>query len=480
MNRYNLAFGELKPDAAPFGHDGLIVANNVVPVAGGYAPLPAFAAASNGTLASACLGAGSFKAANGGTHTFAGTASNLYSYARAGWTSVGSGYLATADFPWRFEQFGNRVIATNGVDAVQSIPFDGTSAVALAGSPPKMRFLATVREFLFGGVINGDVYTLAWSGSNNCEQWVYGTNQSDYQTFPVGGAITGITGGEYGLVFQENRITRASYVGGNLIFQFDEISANVGCIAPRSICQYGNTVFFLSARGFMACDGNSVTPIGDERIDRAFRAAADTQQSAVMSATVDPVNKRVIWTVPVAGAVPQTWYIYSFGLGRWSTATQYAEFLFQGLSADYTLDDLDAITVNLDALPYDMDSNRWRGAVPGVYVVNDSHAIGTMSGSNSAATLTFPDVEPVSGRSTRLRRVRPVVDASGGLTVTIASRQRLGDSVTTTAFSTLNTSGDMPCRKTVRSMRPSLGIAAATVWTFTTGLQFEVEGGFGR
>ena len=480
MSRYNLAFGELKPDAAPHGHDGLVVANNVLPVANGYAPLPAFSAASSGTLAATCLGAQSFKSASGGAFTFAGTATNIYNYTRSGWASVGSGFAATSDNPWRFEQFGQRVIATNGIDAPQSLPFDASGAVALAGTPPKMRYLATVRDFLVGGVINGDVYTMAWSGANNCEQWVYGTNQSDYNIFPVGGAITGITGGEYGLVFQEGRISRMQYVGGNLIFQFDEISANVGCIAPRSICQYGGVVFFLSGRGFMTCNGNAVEPIGDERIDRAFRAAADLQQAASMSAAVDPVNKRVIWTVPTASGVPQTWYIYSFALNKWTTATVASEFVFSGLSADYMLDDLDTITTNLDALSYDMDSARWFGAVPGLYVINDSHALGTMSGSNSAATWTFPDVEPLSGRSTRLRRVRPVVDAASGITVTIGTRQRLGDAITTTAFSTLNASGDMACRKNVRSMRPSVAITAGTTWTFAKGLEFDIEGGFGR
>ncbi len=57
------------------------------------------------------------------------------------------------------------------------------------------------------------------------------------ELIPDGGDITGITGGEFGIVFLEKAIVRMSYIGSPLFFQFDTISRNIGCIEGGSIAQ---------------------------------------------------------------------------------------------------------------------------------------------------------------------------------------------------------------------------------------------------
>jgi len=337
-----------------------------------------------------------------------------------------------------------------------------------------------VRDFVVGGVINGDAATIAWSGINNSKVWTFGAAQSDYNKFPVGGAVTGITGGEYGLVFQESRIARMTYVGGNLIFQFDEISSNVGCVARRSICRYGSQVFFLSNRGFMVCDGSGVTPIGDEKIDRTFLALADMKQVGGMSAAVDPVNKLAIWTVPVTTGTPQTWFIYNFTLEKWTTATQTAQFLVSGITPDYTLEDLDAFSTSLDTLSPSLGNNYWLGGAPTLYVIDTNNTLGTMTGANSAATFTLPDTDLTPGRSTRIQRVRPICDAVAGVTVTLAGRQRLGDTLVTTTHTALSASGDIPARRNVRSVRPTLALAAGATWSYAQALELRLDAGSKR
>jgi len=481
MSMATLPFGDFKPDLAQHGHDGLIIAENVLPIANGYAPLPAFVADSSGALPLPCLGAASFKSANKSAYMLAGTASGLYRYAHTGWVSVGSGYNASPVYAWRFEQFGNRIIVTNGIDPVQYVPMtDSGVAGRLAGTPPIMQLLTTVRDFLVGGVINNDSLTIQWSGINDSEAWQPGLKQCDYNTFAVGGAVTGVTGGEYGIVLQEMRVTRMSYVGGNNIFQFDELSANVGCVARRSICRFGSQIYFLSHRGFMLCNGAQVTPIGDEIIDRTFLALADMKSTQTMSAVVDPVRKIAVWSVPVSSGTASIWFIYNIILNKWSTAVQPTQFMLSGLSTDYSLEDLDAVSTSIDALPFSLDSAAWIGGVPALYVFNDQNTIGTMSGPPSQATFGLPNIEMITGRSARIRRCRPITDATSGLTLTLAGRQRLGDPVVTTTHAVLQPSGDMPCRRNVRSVKPTLTIAAGTPWTYAQSLQFDVEPGSAR
>ena len=64
--------------------------------------------------------------------------------------------------------------------------------------------------------------------------------EEDIEDLPEGGVITGITGGQYGLIFQENRITRMDYRGGNVIFSFRRVEDNRGAVQGKNVIQVGN------------------------------------------------------------------------------------------------------------------------------------------------------------------------------------------------------------------------------------------------
>ena len=98
-----------------------------------------------------------------------------------------------------------------------------------------------------------------WSGINNATSWptigsaAAAQAQSDRQDFPTGGWVQGITGavgGADGVIFQDNAITRVTYTGPPTIFAFQEVDRSRGCIAPNSIVNVGDYVFYLSEDGF--------------------------------------------------------------------------------------------------------------------------------------------------------------------------------------------------------------------------------------
>lgn len=479
MKRF-LPFGELAPDNAPLNATTLQIADGCVPIANGYAPIKQFAAESGLTLPAACMGAASFKSPDGSTWTFAGTSTNLYIRSPSAWTSVGSGYT-TPETGWRFEQFGGLVVASNGVNAPQKFNTLGGSAfAALSGSPPRMRYLAVVRDFLVAGHLNDNGLLLQWSAINNAEGWTVTTDLSDYQAMPVGGNITGLAGGEYGIVFQEDRIVRMTFEQGPTVFRFDEISTNLGCRIPNSIVQEGRNIYFYSPRGFMVTDGSSVTPIGNERVDSYFNGLQNKLYHVNMSAAVDPVRKLIVWTVPDK-AVPDKWLIYNYALNRWTTHTQAAEFILTGRTRDITIDeDVSGVTGDdvLDTadLP-SLDSAAYMGGDPTFYMFNSSHAFGGLTGANAAATWGMGDLELVEGLRARLRRTMPYIDAASGLTLTMQGKARFGDALTTETYTSLRASGWMPSRSSWRTLRPKLAVAAGTTWTYAQGLAFEYEAG---
>lgn len=462
-----LQFGEWLPDQPSFGGKGVLVAENVYPGVMGYRPVGQFVQSVSAGPAD-FKGGATFVAPRGENIIIAGTATDLLRVTAGAWTSLATGYLTSGR--WRFAQFGGLAIATNDANPMQKIDLTTGAVAALGGSPPTFRMLAVVKDFLVGGVLDGQANMVGWSGINNAEDWEFGQNQSDYQIMPSGGDVNGLFGGEFGLVLQRNRITRMEYVGGNEIFVFNEVSTNFGCVSPHSVIQHGQIGCFLSDNGFMMWTGAELRPIGQEKIDRYFFSAYGRSAWFAMSAAVDIQNQVFCWSMG------DRIFCYHWLLDRWSVINLSAQIIFSGVTRSISLDEQDTdIGVNDDNLDYtglpSMDDSRYLGGDPAFYVIDSSRVLGRLTGSPMAATITLPDVELVSGRETNLRAVRPDTDAVSGVTLSIASRPRLGDAVSSNAYASLRPNGDMPVRERGRYQRMSLAFAAGTDWSYAQSLE---------
>jgi hypothetical protein len=466
-----ILFGPYEPDRPGYRANGLQIARNVYPAAAGYRPVRKFVSSAE-PLPATCLGAGSFVSPAGTSAIVAGTATALYRAYSGDWEEIGTGYSIQSGGRWRFAQFGGIAVATNGADPMTKINLETGVTAVLGGAPPKAKILAVVKDSLVGGVIDGEVNTLQWSGINNAEFWTIGENQSDYQVMPVGGEITGLFGGEVGIILQRGRVARMTYVGDNFVFQFDEISYNIGCVSPHSTAQSGNLGFFLSDNGFIMWDGAQLRPIGYERVDRTFAALYSRPDWERMSTAVDAKNNLVAWSMG------DRMFVYNWVLDRWSIIEQAAEIIFSGYTRAISIDELDAIYGHLDSatLP-SLDSDQFKGGDPQFYVINTAHEMGSFGAGNMLATMGMGDIELARGRETRVRSVRPLTDAIGGLTVTMGSRARLGDTLPAVDYTHLTASGDMPVRESGRYIRPTVKIAEDTTWTYCQGIEIEAMRG---
>jgi hypothetical protein len=458
-----LMFGNYEPDKPPFLSKGLQTASNVYKSAIGWRPVGQFTPLKV-ELVSKPLGAGTFTSPAGVTAIIAGTQTKLHRSTGVGWTEIGTGYSTGISGRWRFAQFGGLAIATNGVDPMVKIDLDTYAVANLGGTPPTAKMLTVVKDFLVGGVIDGTVNMVQWSGINNAEAWTIGVDQCDYQIIPSGGEVTGLLGGEFGVILQRGRVSRMTYVGDNLVFQFDEISNNVGCVSPHSVIQAGQMGFWLSDSGFMMWDGATIKPIGQERIDRTFASDYTNADWAQMSTSVDLRNSLVAW------AMADKILVYNWVLDSWSVINLASAIIFSGFSRTWTLEEIGEVYPSLDTVPLSLDDPYWKGGNPLFYVFNTSYQLGTLSGSPMQATIGLGDVELAAGRSSRLSMVRLLSDATSGVTISIGSRARLGDTLTENGYSGLTGSGDIPVRESGRYMRFTQTIAAGTDWTFSQGL----------
>ena len=364
MPTQRIQFKEWLPDQ-PSILDTVSEANNVIPLAIGYGPFKSavnYSGAATEDLNN-CFAA----KLDNDVFIFAGGASKLFKVDNTDLSMVdeskAGGYTGTNR--WQFLQFGSLALASNGSEKIQAYDVNSSTAFADASSEaPIAKYITAVRDFVVAANIGAGTAPnkVQWSGINDATTWTAtATSQSDFQLLPDGGDVTGIVGGEFGIVFLEKAIVRMSYIGSPLIFQFDTISRNVGCIEGNSIAQYSGTAYFLSDDGFYATNGQTLSGIGSEKVDRYFFSNANIGDIDSISAAVDPERNLVIWNYAnVSGG--RSLLIYNFETQKWCEADTDVDYLSTLATSGTTLDGLDS-AYNITA---------------GAFVVGKSYTIRTL------------------------------------------------------------------------------------------------------
>lgn len=445
-------------------------AKNVYVAADGYRPVGALSDISD-ALDEPFLGGQSFTAQDGTTTLLAGTGTNLYKFGSGNWTSLRTGLSAGR---WHFQAFGNFAIAVNGSVTRFITLSTGVDAV-LAGAPTG-NSICLIGDYLMIGGADGNELKVQWSAFDDHTGWTDGVNQAGSNIMLDGGEVMGLAGGEYGLIFQRQRIVRVNRTGDpDAPLAFDEITNNFGCASKASIATEGRTTFWLSDRGFMAIDdGQGIRPIGSEKVDRTFQRIVSRDDYERIWSAIDPVNKIVAWGVP---GTPGIIFSYNWEIDRWSTIETPFTGMFAGYSASLTLEEVSAIYPNLDTMPYSLDDDRFKGGSPKLYMVDGESKLSTFSGPNLKAEMGIGFTEFTKGNITRMRFVRPVTDATSGMTVTFDSRDRLGDGEQLVSTDSLRKSGAMPVRCSGRYISPVLCIEAGATWKYCQGLEFDFAKG---
>ncbi len=430
-------------------------------------------------------------------------------YVSGGTTQLVVPYTTAADASWEFSIFGERIIATNFTDPIQSFVM-GTDTVFedLDSAAPKARYVAQVRDFLM--VVNTSDGTdgpvpqrVWWPAIDDPTYWpAIGSDaaaqvQSDYQNLVgPGGWNQGIVGGlssADAVIFQERAIYRAVYIGPPAIFSFAVLAGGRGTPAPGSICQVGEQAYYLADSGFYVTDGLQSVSIGIDQVDQTFWSLVDQSYLYRITAASDPLNKLIYWAFPGpqnTDGNPNYVIVYNYALKRWSLLQQDVEVMVQALTTGYTLEELD-IFGTLETLPFSLDSRAWTGGRLNLACFDPDHKLALFSGAPLAATMDSSEANLNRKSLTHISRVWPIVDAQPTInlppgaitfsadqppmTVTMGQRNRLADPVTwRTPTAITTTTGSAPVRSTAVYQRARVQIAAGAIWQNAQG--FEVDG----
>jgi len=387
---------------------------------------------------------------------------------------------------WNFVQFGENVIATNYSDPIQTIVAAAGGRFAdLGGSPPKARFLAVVRDFVMCGYTNDTTdgekpYRVRWSGIGDYDSWaVDADTQADFQDISDMGAVTGLVGGEYATILMGRRSVRAQYVGSPLVFEFDKVQLQRGCKISGSVVSLGRNVFYLSDDGFYVFDGNSSKPIGAEKINKYFLSRFQSNNSARMSAVVDPLRQIVVWSyasVDSGDGTPDELIIYNYATDSWSTANIGLDAMASLFTAGYTVEGLDNISGSLDTLASSLDSEVYKGG-EFFFAGSKDKKIQTFTGENLDAIVETAEFDLQAGRSSLVNNIIPYVENDSGLDLTVtaqvASRNSQNAVVSFGAASTLNADNFCPVRSSGRYHRVRLNLSGN--WTNVQGIDVDAQ-----
>ena len=476
-----IPFGEWLPDQPEYNNPGANTANNVYFAASSYKRFPSLVNYSTNNIAKDSRGAGSFRDNSNTVFNFVATNSDIHQLASGTFTSRKSGLTGGNTDYFTFTQFGNYIIASNGVDAPQyylmgtSTNFANLSTIATSGTVPVFKCSGVIRDFLVTGNHVGASNRIQWSGINDITTWESGTKQSDLQDLPgSGGQIVHITSGEIGYVFRQNQIIRMDYVGGATVFRLSVISPNRGAVYGRTVCQDNRRVFFYADDGFFEVNGDQVTAIGAEKVNRFFDLDLNKAFSDRIVAATDPFNQLAIWLYPSSADTSNTTgicdkvLIYNYATQKWSTANANASTIFSQFVGAYTVELMDIISENLDNINISLDTDFWNGGQLLLGAIDSDFKAAIFSGTENIGEIETSELELFPGTRSNIIGVRPIVDAEA--TVTIKTRDRLSDNSTESSVSSMNTTGINPVRQSGRYVKFNVKIPSGGAWKDAQGI----------
>lgn len=477
--------GEWLPDLPDVGNPGALQARNCIPQIKSYRSLNSLSSFTN-ALSTICLGAFWLQGSDNVIYNFSGDATTLYRLdSNDTWTAVNGPSGPYSAVNWDFTKFGDRLIAVNLNDPMQKYDVGSDSAFAdLAGSPPQAARVATVRDFVVVGDVQGlGPNVVQWSGFNNSEIWGVPNRraQADAQEIPGrGGRVQALVPGEYCVVVQEHSLTRMDYIGPAPIMQFDEVERARGTPSPNSVVWVGNLVFYYGWDGFYLFNGQNSEPISANRVAGWFGDNIDVGGLETMRGVVDRRNRLIMWAAASSASLAfnDIIIIFNWTANRWSYAEVDTEILAEYITSGLTLDELDTplpAGIDTDSIP--VDSARFAGGALSLQAFNPSHEAATFDGMPLIAQLETTEIGASDSSRMHVNSIRPIIEGSPSTSVTVevGKRNRASDNVSYSAPRAVNNIGEANVRVNSRYQRYRLNISGG--FDHATGVKAQIRSG---
>jgi hypothetical protein len=367
---------ELKPIALPPGlfragtqyqskgrwYDGHLVrfiANTIQPI-GGWRRMPASNNGQIATLTGVPRGAVAWRSDSGDTIVGAGTTQKLYvikggvrydvtpagfvtgradsiipGVSGQGASAYGSGLYGAGPYgeapstgtaqeadTWQLDVFGDYLVGVSTSDRKFYVwqGATGTPAAMPSGAPTQLRgVVCTPERFVFLLGANGNVRSVAWPSQETFEEFTpTGENTAgDFELTTNGALMSGRRTRKETLLWTDDDVHTATYIGGELVYRFEQAGEKCGIVAPNACAVIDTTAYWMGKNSFYLYDG-FVKPLSSDVHDYVFRDINRAQLAKVFAVTNAEFGE-VTWYYPSAGSVENDRYVtYNFREGHWA------------------------------------------------------------------------------------------------------------------------------------------------------------------
>ncbi len=482
-----IKFGSWLPEQTDYKNPGLEVAKNCYPSPSGYQPIYSLSG-TGASVSGSLVGARSFERSNGTLITCVATTSDLYVIVSgtANASSLSLSLTAGSDRVI-FERFEDEVYATTKSGATWYLTDIDTDTTFSATAAPTANAMARVGDFLVLGDVDDGTdypYRVQWSPYNS-PGGTWGSDiatQADFQPLdPQQGPLTAISGGTFGIVFQQDGISRMTYRGDRSIFGFSLFEKNRGCIAPQSVARVGDVAHFLSYDGFFRTDGASVQSISRGRIWEWFLSNVNQEYLQDIHAAIDWEKRCIVWYCVAPTTDTLTFdrrMYYNWETENWTYVDETAGFgVTTNQGSATSLDALAATYPNLDTMGISLDSSVFRasGSTLGAFA---SGELSTETSTALAASFQSGSFQPATGRRTFVSGVAPLIENdSEDTSVTVGYRNGMTTGFNSAPTSTIGPIGYAATNVDGRYFRVSIDVPAGRDWADAYGFQVEHEAG---
>ncbi len=249
--------------------------------------------------------------------------------------TVGGNYSATEDELWTSGVLGGVPFCNNGFDAPQAWTSvsGGTPLVALANWPANTtcKSLRAFKNFLVAmDVTESSVrypHLIRWSHPAEPgavpTSWDYTNTALDAGRRMIGDSgdflVDGIALGSIFLLYKENSVYSMQYVGGQQIFNTDQLTLAAGMIAKRCAVEFKQGMHAVFSDGdLITVDGTNVVSIADKRVRKYVFSRIDGTYYRRSFVLYNRNEKEVWFAFPESGQTrPSLVAVWNYVDNKW-------------------------------------------------------------------------------------------------------------------------------------------------------------------
>lgn len=261
----------------------------------------------------------------------AGTSSQLYILRNGHWIDQGL-TITTSNNRWRFDSYGNDIIAVNGVDP-PFVSSNGANFIPLAGSPP----IADLVQSSDYSIFLDTASSFTWWSTLSDIIWTPGipteTVTADITASP--GNLTALKSLRSTMVFYKRGSMYVGYFTQPPFFwNLQKISHQVGVASYEGVINVNDVHYFLGPDDFYKFDGYNLDRIPNSLKEWFFRESFDKAFDYTVCTRYDDERNLIFWHYSSVDANPRgsldAWVVLNVRTGRWARGNDLIQITLDG------------------------------------------------------------------------------------------------------------------------------------------------------